>query len=276
MAYSTTSVTTALPSHSHTSSSLPYTSIGAIGTSGLTGPTGAVGPVYGGNYGGAGGGGAYLTGGGFGGGMGSGISISTGGTVSITGTVNVTAGGEYAFVPSTAQTITLCPNNLKVPEGDKFADARDLFTTDLRLDGESHNHFHYLVWIENHGETFNDYGTVLRSDDGIYATFGSAKSRDHFEEWLDNYQRTFFKERDVSKTALPGMVTTAITGTLILDQTPDPEEIVFRKMPDKISCATDVFETWAWIVENCHEPVIRLNNGWLFTGANDAVLFRMK
>lgn len=231
--------------------------------------------------GGAGGGGGYSIGGNYftGGGvagMGSGISISTVGTVSITGTVSVNAGGEYVFAPTSQQTVSLHPNGLKVPEGDKFAKSRDLFTTDLCLDGEPHNHFHYLVWIECHGEEYNDYGTVLRSDDGIYIAFGSAKSRDHFESWFDHYQRTFFKEREVSKTELPGMVTTAITGTLILDQAPDPERTVFRKMPDKIGCQTEIFETWAWIVENCHEPVIRLNNGWLFTGANDAVLFRMK
>jgi hypothetical protein len=202
-----------------------------------------------------------------------------GGGVSFNGTTTV-LGQQVGFSGGGGITITLQPNNLKVPQGENFADSRDIFTVGLCLDGEPYIHFHYLVWIENYGEEYKDYGAVLRSDDGIYIAFGSSHSRDHFEKWFDNYQQTFFKERVISETAFPKMITSAITGTLILDKTPDPKEdsgTLYKRLPDNIpTCRSDTFEAWAWIVENCHDPVVRINDGWLFTGSNDAVLFRMR
>jgi hypothetical protein len=240
-------LTSQIPSHNH----------------GILNPGHNHGIIYGGAGGaGGGGGGAMYTGGMGAGGLGY-------ASMTVTGNVNITNGLRFDNVPSLRVQI----NGMPAPEGERFASSRDLFTTDLRLDDQRPNHFHYRVWIENYGEEYSDYGMVFRSGSGCYAAFGSAVSRDHFEDWYADYRAKFFQDVDPSTSTIPDPEPGRLNGYYVSD--PPPERDVNGNFSFTFTDPTHE-KQWAWIVAHCNHAVVRMPKGWLFANDTDAVVFKMK
>lgn len=141
----------------------------------------------------------------------------------------------------------------------------------LQLDKNAHNHFHYLIWQNLFGETFDDYGAVLKPGIGMFIAFGSKASRDQFENWFEDYQRTLFSKHKISETYLPDPVSGELNGMHVSDfERPPYEGYEFATI-----CKSD-FRDWTWIAENCYHPVYRLPKGWLFTNTTEAIHFKMR
>ena len=163
---------------------------------------------------------------------------------------------------SSSEALRLNLNGKPVPQGPKFTDCLDLFVVDLKLDGSGQNLAHYQVWIDLHGEDYGDYGVVLRSEVGVRPAFGSQETRNHFVEWFDRYKRTFFPYHDPSEHYWPKLASGDVKGVWIEDRPSD----------EFVSHSVD----WTFIAGNCHHPVVRAGNGWLFQETADAICFKMR
>ncbi len=205
------------------------------------------------------------------------VSMGAGGVMSgPMGAVGVMGGGGggFSFHPtSTAKSVTsLSIHGQPVPEGEKFGAALDLFLLDVRIDDNEVSHFHFLVWTKLFGDEFPDYGTVMRSDRGISPAFGSKESRAHYVEWFAEYERKFYKNHDIATTKAPLPRSGDIKGVWVEDRAEGSLDMVsFRP-----SGVRENLIDWAWIVGNCHNPVTRMANGWLFESDTDAIHFKMR
>jgi len=175
------------------------------------------------------------------------------------------------------KTPNLTIHNRSVPIGETFNNSRDLYTVDWHLEEYECLYFHYLIWIELYKNDFDDYGTVFKSECGIFPAFGKIDTRLHFEEWLDRYTDIFYSDREISKTSIPQPISGKLSGFCVDDGQPDyPYDVTANPFVPKNTSTYDDFLTWAWIVSHCRSSVLRLHRGWLFTDETDAVMFKMR
>jgi len=162
-------------------------------------------------------------------------------------------------------------NGQALPEGLKFKKSLELFLVDMQLNEIEQNHFHYLVWIELFGSSYQDFGTVLRNNMGIVPAFGSEQTRKHFVKWLTEYEKIFYQNRQLEHTYVPLPISGDIRGMWVEDN--DPHTLSTTSLAILLE---NLINDWVWIVSHCHKPVIRMSNGWLFESDAEALIFKMR
>jgi hypothetical protein len=241
---------------------------------GPTGAIGAAGPVYGG-VGANGPAGAIHAGMG-GGGAGVVPFIGAGGYGIVGG---AGGGGGLAYTPMPPSPVSFDPSNSlsmrvnghKAPMTDVFLNCRDVFLTDVQICEDATAHFHFMVWEAIHDNEVRDYGSVLRSGDGLYVAFGSERSRTDFENWIRNYARRFFPLVNLSDHKLPIPRPGDLKGVYVPDMASRDEVGMF------MSGVTNAqFKDWVWIANNCYQQVYRIGDGWLFERDAEAIHFKMR
>ena len=183
--------------------------------------------------------------------------------------------GGFAFMGGGMSNIQITPpaiiiNGHPAPCGETFDDHLDLFVLNYKLDEQPFLHFHFRVWEAIYKEDYTDYGMVFRTK-GCFLAFGSTTTRDHFSSWIARYQEMFYQNRSLEKTKLPEPLAGNMQGVFIPDYPQSNENITPGWGLD-----TELMSLWAYIVSRCYHPVVRLQNGWLFSNDTDAIAFKMR
>ena len=193
------------------------------------------------------------------------ISVTSGGLVTVSGNATI---GSISYTPPAFDLKTAPSFSNQPVEGSEFHKATELYLTDIEISPQSNGadnwflYFHLKVWLETVEYKVQDYGPVLKGDRCILA-FGSRESRSKFNAWKERYQKVFYDGADLNTVRLPFPKHGELQGIHV------GEGERYDRIPTEM-------ETWAWITENSHHPVTRINTGWLFSNLNDAVLFKMR
>jgi hypothetical protein len=165
----------------------------------------------------------------------------------------------------------------------KLCDA--LYPFDLDM-SSVHVIFHLLTWKYSEHPEDNIWNIIdCFYDDRTISICGklmfkSKLERHNFANWWRSYTAKFFNNNSATEHFLPHLQEGKIQGTFIKNENVNIDSNYqtsynSHSVNGYSSGLFDILPAWSWIARNCRKPVFRYFGGWVFSGENDAVNFKL-